>query len=305
MLAPVDLPISGSLLRPRLLAAGVTDDELRRLRRAGELAVLQRGAYADPADPRLARPEDRHALLVAAAVPRVAADAVVSHASAVVLLGLPAWNLPLNRVHTTRPRRSSAVRTGRLHVHTAPLEADEVVEIGGFRATSPARTLADIARTVGFEQAVVIIDSALHRHLVTRDELFAALERIPEWRGVPAARRAIGFARAGAMSPGESRSRVAMARLGVAPPVLQWEVRSPGGVVLGTADFGWPEHGWAGEFDGLVKYGRLLPPGQHSADVVVAEKRREDAMRAALQGLTRWTWREIDGFEDVAKRLPR
>lgn len=179
MLAPVDLPISGPLLRPRQLAAGVTDDELRRLRRAGELAVLQRGAYVDPADPRLGRPEDRHALLVAAAVPRVAADAVVSHASAVVLLGLPVWNLPLNRVHTTRPRRSSAVRTGRLHVHTAPLEADEVVEIGGFRATSPARTLADIARTVGFEQAVVILDAALHRHLVTRDELLAALERMP------------------------------------------------------------------------------------------------------------------------------
>lgn len=301
----MDLPIPGPLLRPRLLAAGVTDDELRRLRRAGELAVLQRGAYADPADPRLRRPEDRHALLVAAAVPRVAADAVISHVSAVVLLGLPVWNLPLNRVHTTRPRRTSAVRTGRLHVHTAPLDADEVIDVGGIRVTSPARTLADIARTVGFEQAVVILDAALHRHLVDRDDLYAALERMPRWRGVPAARRAIAFARPGAMSPGESRSRVAMARLGVAPPVLQWEVRSPAGVVLGTADFGWPEHGWAGEFDGLVKYGRLLREGQQPADVVVAEKRREDAMRTALRGLTRWTWGEIEDFTQVAMRLPR
>lgn len=122
---------------------------------------------------------------------------------------------------------------------------------------------------------------------------------------MPAARRAIGFARPGAMSPGESRSRVAMARHGVAPPVLQSEVRSPGGVVLGTADFGWPDHVWAGEFDGLVKHGRLLRPGQQPADVVIAEKRREDAMRTALRGLTRWTWDEIDGFAEVARRLPR
>lgn len=301
----MDLPISGPLLRPRLLAAGVTDGELRRLRRAGELAVLQRGAYADPADPRLGRPEDRHALLVAAAVPRVAADAVVSHVSAVVLHGLPVWGVPLDRVHTTRPRRSSAVRTGRLHVHAAPLDADEVVAVGGIRATSVARTLADVARTVGFERAVVILDAALHRHLVTPEELTAALDRMPRWRGVPAARRAIAFARPGAMSPGESRSRVAMARLGVVPPVLQWEVRSAGGAVLGTADFGWPDYGWAGEFDGLVKYGRLLRPGQQPGEAVVAEKRREDAMRTALRGMTRWTWTEIGDFAEVAARLPR
>lgn len=298
----MDLPLSGPLLRPGLLAAGVTDHELRRLRRTGGLAVLARGAYADPADPRLRRPEDRHALLVAAAVPRVAADAVVSHVSAAVLHGLPVWAIALDRVHTTRPRRTSAVRTGRLHVHTAPLRAEDVCEVGGVRATSVARTLADVARTAAFEQAVVVLDAALRRHLVTREELHAVLARMPRWPGVPAARRAVAFADPGADSPGESRSRVAMARLGVATPVLQWEVRSPGGLVLGTADFGWPEHGWAGEFDGLVKYGRT---GQQAADVVVAEKRREDAMRTVLRGFTRWTWGELAAFAEVARRLPR
>jgi len=60
-----------------------------------------------------------------------------------------------------------------------------------------------------------------------------------------------------------------------------------------------------GEFDGLVKYGRLLEPGQVPADVLFAEKRREDAMRAQLRGLTRWTWSDIDTFQEVARRLPR
>jgi hypothetical protein len=108
------------------------------------------------------------------------------------------------------------------------------------------------------------------------------------------------------MSVGESRSRVAMARLGVATPVLQWKVVGPAGRVLGTADFGWPEHGYAGEFDGFVKYGRLLlRPGEVPAEAVFAEKRREDGMRTVLRGLARWVWAEIDAFEEVARRLPR
>ncbi len=74
---------------------------------------------------------------------------------------------------------------------------------------------------------------------------------------------------------------------------------------IGTADFGWPEHGLAGEFDGFAKYGRLLRPGQVPAEVVFAEKRREDAMRTVLRGFARWVWDEIDAFEEVAQRLPR
>lgn len=301
----MDLPTvgPGPLLRPGLLAAGVTDAELRRLRRCGDLAALLPGAYVDPADPRLRRPETRHGLLVAAALPRVASDAVISHVSAAVLYGLPIWNLPLGRVHTTRPRRTGALRTGRLQVHTAPLDADEITEVDGTPVTSVVRTLLDIARTVGFEQAVVIVDAALHRHLVTPDDLRAALGRIARWRGAPAARRVVEFANPRAESPGESRSRVAMARLGLPRPELQWEVVRADGVSLGRVDFGWPELRRVGEFDGFVKYGRLLRPGQVPADVLFAEKVREDAIRAENLGFTRWTWPEIDTFTDVARRL--
>jgi hypothetical protein len=303
----VDLPTLGPglLLRPGLLAAGVTDDEVRRLRRRGELVAVERGAYLDPADPRLRRPEERHLLQVAAALPRIAKDAVVSHQSAAVLYGLPVWNMPLSRVHVTRAKRSGALRTGRLHAHTAPLDADEIVLVGEVAVTSVQRTLVDLARTLAFEEAVAVLDAALHKHLVTRAELATALERTARWKGAPKARRAVDFADPRPMSVGESRSRVAMARMGVATPVLQWKVVGPGGIVLGTADFGWPDHGYAGEFDGFVKYGRLLRPGQVPADVVFAEKRREDGMRTVLRGFARWVWDEIDAFEAVARRLPR
>ena len=275
------------------------------MHRRGELARIAPGTYVDPTDPRLRRPEDRHQLQVAVAVPRIASDAVVSHQSAAVLHGLPAWNLPLARVHATRPRRSGALRTGRLHLHTAPLEPDEIVVVGGVAVTTVARTLVDVARTAGFEEAVAVLDAALHRRLCTAAALARALDRAAGWPGAPRARRAIEFADPRARSVGESRSRVAMSRLGVARPVLQWAVTGPNGGLLGTADFGWPDHGVVGEFDGAVKYGRQLRPGQAPTDVVVAEKRREDGMRTVLRGFVRWTWAELDDFTDVARRLPR
>jgi len=307
MLVHVDLPTlgPGPLSLRELAAAGVDGDEVRRMHRRGELARIAPGTYVDPTDPRLRRPEDRHQLQVAVAVPRIASDAVVSHQSAAVLHGLPAWNLPLARVHATRPRRSGALRTGRLHLHTAPLEPDEIVVVGGVAVTTVARTLVDVARTAGFEEAVAVLDAALHRRLVTPAALADVLERVTGWPGVPRARRAVEFADPRAMSVGESRSRVAMSRLGVARPVLQWAVTGPNGGLLGTADFGWPDHGVVGEFDGAVKYGRQLRPGQAPTDVVVAEKRREDGMRTVLRGFVRWTWAELDDFTDVARRLPR
>ena len=51
------------------------------------------------------------------------------------------------------------------------------------------------------------------------------------------------------------------------------------GIVVGVADMAWPEHGVLGEFDGKVKYGRLLLPGESPGDAVFREKRREDEMR--------------------------
>jgi hypothetical protein len=60
-----------------------------------------------------------------------------------------------------------------------------------------------------------------------------------------------------------------------------------------------------GEFDGQVKYGRLLPPGQEPGDAVFAEKIREDEIRATGLAVVRWTWGDLPRFETVAERLRR
>ncbi len=113
-----DIP-SDLLFRPALLAQGYTDAELLRLRRSGALSTVRGGAYLPPGDDRLVRPEDRHALLVDATLPRLAPGAVVSHVSAAVAYGLPVWNVPLVRVHVTRDGRSGGRISGKLHLHAA------------------------------------------------------------------------------------------------------------------------------------------------------------------------------------------
>jgi hypothetical protein len=285
-----------------MLSAGYSDSELQRLRRSGALAVVRRGAYVGSADRRLGDSVARHALLIAAEVGRVAPSAVVSHVSAAILHDLPVWGLPLDRVHVTRSRATGA-RTGRtVAVHSAPLAAAQITTAGGMATTCPARTVVDLARTSSFESAVVTIDAALRRGLVTEETLADALRRAIGWRGVPAARRAVAFADGHAESVGESRSRVALQRHGLPAPTLQWEVWD-GGELIGRVDFGWPERGTVAEFDGRIKYGRLLRPGQEPGDAVFDEKLREDRLRAAGLRVVRWGWKDLSDFAGTAARL--
>ncbi len=290
-------------MRSRLRAEGFSDHELRRMLRAGELSVLRPGAYV--AGPAPDEPSGRHLLRVHAAVAVLSVGAVVSHVSAAVVHGLPVWGLPLDVVHVTRARRRSGGRRGsRVHVHSAPLDPDEIVVVDGIAVTSVARTLVDLARLAPFEQTVVTADSALHRHLVDRPTLDAALERRPRWPGLPAARRALAFADPRSVNPGESRSRVAIARAGLPIPVLQWVVRTAAGLFVGEVDFGWPGLRTVGEFDGRVKYGRDLRPGQDPAEVLYAEKLREEALRGEDLGMVRWGWTDLGArFTPVAHRL--
>jgi hypothetical protein len=58
------------------------------------------------------------------------------------------------------------------------------------------------------------------------------------------------------------------------------------------------------EFDGRVKYGRLLAPGQDPGDVVFAEKLREDRMRRATGfAVERCTWADLAAPRATARRI--
>ncbi len=299
----MSIELSGLQATASLRAAGYSPGELRRLRIGGTLRPLRRGAYTVGELPD--NPCARHALLVRASMAELCPAAVASHVSAAVLYGLPVWGIRLDRAWVTRARRSGGRRGTRVHVRTARLRPGEVTVVDGMVVTSPARTIVDLARSVPFEQAVVVTDAALARGLVDSVQLEIALRRAVGWPGAPAARRVVAFADGRAESVGESRSRVALLRAGLPAPVPQWEVIDAGGRLVGRVDFGWPELRTVGEFDGRLKYGRLLRAGESAGDVVFDEKIREDALRGEDLAVVRWTWADLDRFDPVAERLRR
>lgn len=284
--------------RPDLLDQGYSLKEVRRLRAGGGLGAIRRGAYVHGSLP----PEalEQHVLRVRAATEFLSSQAVISHVSAAVVHGLPIWRLPLDHVDATRPGRCRGGRRGHLvHVRTNTLDPAEVVEVGGIPVTSVERTIVDMARAFPFMQAVVVADGAFKREETDRERAWALLAAMKRWPGVPSARRVLEFADGRSGGVGESRSRVLMAAAGLPTPELQWPV--PGTPY--ETDFAWPDRRTVAEFDGRVKYGRLLRPGQDPGDAVFEEKLREDVIRDRDLGMVRWTWPELDAFAPVAQRL--
>ncbi len=192
------------LLRADALAAGFSDGEIARLKRSGTWTALQRGAYLLGEDD--LRPRARHALVVQATLARLRTPAVVSHASAAVLHGLPLWGVPLQQVHITRQPPARSALDPRLRSHVARLPDEHVVSVGACVVTSAARTVVDLARWLPFAPALAIADAALRSKLTTREELLAVLEFGRGTRGSRAAHRVVraadarseSWARAGA-----------------------------------------------------------------------------------------------------------
>lgn len=300
--------------RQDLLAEGWTRDEVdRRRRRRGDLDAVRRGVYLPGGDrEERAGPVTAHVLAAHAVAPELAPDAVFSHVTAAVLLGLPIWKIRTDRVHVSRSRPGGGRMRPGTHVHATTMAAEDVVVIDGLRVTSPARTVVDLARTEPFEQAVAVADAALHQDLLRRAgrqsgpgavapaDLASALTGAIGRRGGPAARRAVAWADELSEGVGESRSRVALARAGLPAPTSQW---TPPGLAGIRVDFGWPGRGVVGEFDGRIKYGRLLRTGQDLEEVLWEEKRREDRLRAAGLTVIRWIWADLSDFAPTAARL--
>lgn len=293
----------GQLLTVRnAVAFGLEPRELAAASRAGTLPRLRRGAYVTPGD---IDPVVRHQLLINAAREVLRPDGVLSHCSAAVWLGLDLpWGALDQRVHITRGATGGSLRP-RLATHTGPVPEGQWLTVDGMRVTTVARTVVDVARTAGYQHAVALADHALREHggEVLRREMGAIASGLKGRKGIRAALRAIDFADARAESGGESVSRVVLAAMGIPKPVLQFEVFDQGRFI-GRTDFGWPELGTLGEFDGRVKY-RELPARQSrmAGEVVYREKVREDLLRDAGWEVVRWVWSDLDQPQALAGRL--
>ncbi len=177
-------------------------------------------------------------------------------------------------------------------MHGAPLSAPEIILIDNVPVTSLARTVLDLTRTLPMTQAVVAGDRALALGL-RREDLDVGLAAMERWPGIRAARRVVEFLDVRSESVGESVSRVRLMEEGLPTPELQRQVLGPAGQLVARVDFLWDEHQTIGEFDGKIKYGRLLKPGRRIEDVIFDEKLREDAVRDLGLQVVRWIWQDL------------
>lgn len=264
-------------------------DGLRRAAARGRLVRPHRGSYLATGQWNQLTELDRYTLRIIGAITAGRENPIVSHISAAVLWGAPIIGPLPGLVHVlATPEAGTRTEHGfRKHATRARYDLERRGEL---RMTSLPRTLADVAVDAPFLTAVGILDWALAAHPIERSDILAVLDRLEVTRGRRRAERAIAFADARAGSPGETLSRVRIHEAGFPEPVLQHPISDADGPV-GIVDFWWPDHGLVGEFDGVAKYIREeFTHGRDPAEVVMAEKRREDRIRATGPRVARWDW---------------
>ena len=300
-------------------AKGISPPLLRSLVRSGDLIRMRQGVYATKraADWAGADPVRAHALKVLAAmataggagatgatgaaggVSGASGNAVASYHSAALLHRLSLLTSPAPATVTlTLPPASkwNRARPADIVFHASELPKEHVTRLYNLPVTTVARTVADLARTLPFMDAVVVADSALNQEKATKPELLLALSQCKGWPGVRQARRALEFADERAESPLESAARVVFAEAGLDSPELQVTIHGERAQFAARVDFLWRAQKVIAEADGLVKY--------NDRKDLLDERERDHQLREAGYIAVHFTWRELFRTpEEVIARL--
>lgn len=235
---------------------------------------------------------DARYLLRIRAVQLARSQPVFARESALAIHGVP-FGLEPDAVYTAGGMATARSKAGVVHA-TVDLDPADIVRVGDLLVCSLAYALADVARRRDRLVAVSAIDAALHRGVVTKQEILDALGRQGA-RGRARAAWAIAFADGAAESVGESWSRVRIFELGFAAPELQHWVAGPTGRQW-RVDMRFERPGRRpvyGEFDGLVKYGALANrAGKSGARALVEEKQRDDELLFSGDP-AHWIWDDV------------
>lgn len=313
------------ILASRRRALSGSSRGLSRAYSKGDLVRVRFGVYCSKPAWLALKPWQRYA---------VSMEAVACSDTSVVfcyLTSLRVWRLPLPRVPehihmitksphkagrlppTTRAARDP--KTGLTGLEQARgygisrhhWEAD-VAEHRGVAVTSLVQTVIDCVVRLELPAALAIMDEVLGSRRgngegLTRTELEEASASLPSAAKRRRVLELLALADDTAESVGESRSRALMHILGLPMPVLQHSFYDSEGFIART-DFFWPEHGVIGEFDGDAKYLDATLLGDMSTrEAIVAEKKREDRLRALGYRVVRWDWKSATNPELLSRKL--
>jgi hypothetical protein len=307
---------------------------LAKQRKQGRLVCVRRGVYADAAEWTAMNPATQYGLKAAAFHARSKRPPVFCHATAALVWGLWLVGRP-QRIHAITESRAGGRSHDDITSHVGSL-TDHIVQCGGLLFTDKLTTTMELITGLPFERAVAICDSSLHQPLrpkleniftpvgtpsgiaepswrndhpqgppLLESELIVAAEKLPSRAARKRAMAVITFASGLSGSAGESLSRVRMKRLGFTAPELQRKFVLRDGRNA-FVDFWFDGQRKAGEFDGRTKYLRAdWGEGKSIQDRILAEKDREDQIRAQGVGVFRWTWAEMMNdrrFEQILRQ---
>jgi hypothetical protein len=295
----------GFIPRGDVLAAGFDDRFIRTQVQSHRWTRIRKGAYLFTNSWQELGPEERHRRVARAVLHSHGDRVVLSKVSALLMhTGVDCWGIDLGRVHVTRrDGRAGSVERDVVH-HEGPISDDDIVEIDGLLVTSEQRCTVETIAFASLEAGLVVADSVLHAGRVEHDQLWEQLAQMHRWRGSRTADVVLRMADGRSESVGESRSRYAFWSQGLPRPELQVRIHDSQGILLGIVDLGWLPQRTLYEFDGKVKYERLVKPGQEPSDVLFAEKRREDAIREATGfSIVRATWADLSRPRELARRV--
>lgn len=285
----------GFFTRSDAKADGYGDRAIALAVRTGRWRRFRHGYYCAAAVWDTLDAEARHRIRSAAVLHSLGDRVALSHVSAALAHGMDVWGLSLDRVHVTRLDGASGRLEGDVVHHASDVSSHDVVRHGELTLTSPARAAVEAASRATAEQALCVFDSGARRDLFDRKSLRQQFERMEHWPHTRHLHVPVRFVDGRSQSVGESRGRWFFWRQGLPMPELQHPVHGDDGTLIGTSDWWWPTARLLGEFDGRIKYGRLLAEGQHPGDVVWNEKLREDRMREATGcAMIRLVWSDLD-----------
>lgn len=304
--------------RADALALGLDDRHLRRACASGEAVRVRRNAYVlgsawAQADPTTRFGMRTRAVLAARRNP----EDVACHRSALALHGLPVLDPHLADVEIAsdvcRVRRDRGFRLYPREIAVVDPEVsgatpDEVesgrlvdagaVQAGPLRAVPIAVAVVQTLVGHGLPHALVALDAALHDGRCSTPEVEGIIARLAGLGAQAQGHRLIRLSDPRCESVGESRARLVLVELGVEVR-SQVDVYDEDGDLVGRVDF-LVDGDVVVEFDGAVKY-----EGAEGREALVAEKIREDRLRALGYRVVRLTWADLDRPSYVAGLIRR
>lgn len=272
--------------------AGVHRLALQGLRRHGMIHPLARGVWCLTL---MDSEEDRHLVRAVAYLARMVRPTAVDGPTALLAHGLPLVGADLGTVHLVRAEQASTRRCAGYSLrgyHHTPVHTDRHPVLDH---PVPAVPVPVAIVNAGLYAAPITglaaADAALRLRLVTREAVERALEETPSGaRGIAAVRGALRLADSRRESAGESLTALVCHQLGITlVPQVQIGRYRVDFVIEGTRVIV--------EFDGALKY--------ESHDDLVAEKRREDDLRARGYVLVRLMWSDLQHPSRVRARIER